>query len=146
MSVVRKVCLAMLTTTLSVAWPSSVGGSETMRVAIRLVTAEHPDQSVESAQRGSVAAYSRYRGAVTTWARGINVDDQHFFDERDASGAPAIRRTSLTLDLPEGMHVVQPGGHRFRIMEGRIESLSPHLFVQADQLSLRLYPGCWIYR
>ena len=69
---------------------------------------------------------------VTTWPLGLAVDGKHKFDERDAKGQIVRRLTSLTLDLPDGKHAIDPGGHRFRLARGKVESLSPELLVHEN--------------
>ncbi|MGA2615968.1 MAG: MBL fold metallo-hydrolase [Thermoguttaceae bacterium] len=117
---------------------SRLAAADTTRVAISLVRADQPRETVDAARQGSDEPH--YRGPVTTWPFGLTVDGKHEFDERDAKGQVVRRLTSLALDLAEGEHAIDPGAHKFRIAQGKVESLSPEILVHENRVALRLHP------
>jgi hypothetical protein len=115
--------------------PSATG---TTRVTIVLVRADQARETVDTARQGRDEPH--YRGPVTTWPFGLAVDGKHEFDERDAKGQIVRRLTSVTLDLSDGEHAIDSGGHKFRLARGKVESLSPELLVHENRVALRLHP------
>ncbi len=134
----KTIVLLSICITASAIGVSQATAAATTRVAISLVRADQPRETVDAARQGSDEPH--YRGPVTTWPFGIIVDGKHEFDEHDAKGQIVRRPTSLTLDLAEGEHAIEPGGHKFRIARGKVESLSPEILAQENRVALRLHP------
>jgi hypothetical protein len=112
--------------------------ADTTPVVISLVRADQPQETVDAARQGSDEPHCR--GPITSWAFGLTVDGRHEFDEHHPKWQIENRATSLTLDLPDGEHVLDPGGHKFRIARGRVESLSSEVLVRENRVALRLHP------
>ena len=91
-----------------------------------------PEKEEETRPKAEFDRYSNYM-------RGIVIDNRHPF-HRTYKGSYLGRTDVLTLSLDDGDHVIEPGGHRFRIAEGTITSDDSSLRIDATSVEVTLYP------
>ncbi|MBI2193138.1 MAG: PQQ-binding-like beta-propeller repeat protein [Planctomycetes bacterium] len=120
----------------------------TKPISLRLVCADRPDtlvsevETVEEKKPAEVEqADSKPRppGRTVGWMRFITLDGQDAF-KLTYKGAFLKRAASITADLSDGEHVIDPGGHRFTVRGGRIETRDRDLRSAGDGLDLLCHP------
>jgi RNA polymerase sigma factor (sigma-70 family) len=124
-------------------------------IVVRIVAADAPDRLVSELEAiKSVAVSNRNTDAssaqsasllgddTTLWARGARVDGTNTF-ERYYKGVFTGRKSELTFakgTLKEGEHVIDPGGHVFRVdKDGRMSSTDPDIVIEGLTVNLKAY-------
>ncbi len=69
----------------------------------------------------------------------IVIDGKHPF-QRSYQGSFLGRTDTLTLDLAEGEHVIEPGAHRFAVRAGQVATQDPSLRANGRTLDVLLHP------
>lgn len=144
--------------------------ADAAEITLRLVCAEAPDQLVstvvtkldleaeaakEKADEAEAAAKKPKSGAkaptdqpaqpkaefdrYTTYMRGIVIDGKHPFQKMYRNSF--LGRTDvLTLNLEDGEHTIDPGGHKFSLSNGVVKTNDPCLRARGATLDILLYP------
>ncbi len=81
------------------------------------------------------AEFDRY----VNYMRGIVVDGKIPF-QRSYKGSYLGRADVIRLDLADGEHTLDPGGHRFRVAQGAVTSNDPSLHANGAGLDILLQP------
>jgi len=81
------------------------------------------------------AQFDRY----SNYMRGIVVDQKHPF-YKSYQGSYLGRSDVIKLDLGDGEHVIDPGGHRFAIAGGAITSSDSSLKINGSTIDILAYP------
>ncbi len=83
------------------------------------------------------ALFDRYVNVMR--GNAITIDGDIRF-QKTYQGNYLGRTDTLTLDLADGEHVIQPGAHRFTVAGGAVSSADPNLKARGATLDVVLYP------
>ncbi|MDA1140906.1 MAG: hypothetical protein O3B01_20260 [Planctomycetota bacterium] len=81
------------------------------------------------------ARFERY----SNYMRGILIDGKHPF-HRSYKGSYLGRSDVITLELEDGEHFIDPGGHVFTVQEGKVSTNNPVLRADGATLDVTLVP------
>lgn len=143
--------------------------SHAAEITIRLLRADAPDQLVSTAitkvdlaaeaakakedaaksARPSTPGYAPAKEAevkpqaqfdhYANYMRGIVIDGKHPF-QRTYQGSFLGRTDTLTLELADGEHVIEPGAHKFTVRAGQVAAQDPSLRANGRTLDVLLHP------
>lgn len=133
------IILAALLATQAPAWGKPV--------TLRLVCADRPDTVVSEVETSEekkpkeedVIGKKASREKLVGWMRGISLDGQDAF-KITYKGAFLKHSATITAELAEGEHRIEPGAHRFWVRDDRLESQDPDLRAAGDGLDILCYP------
>ena len=76
---------------------------------------------------------------VVTWLKHFSVDDKRIFQKR-YKGRFLFREASAEIDLADGPHVLNPGGHVIEVNGNRATSNDPDVKIKETVIALTCYP------
>jgi outer membrane protein assembly factor BamB len=125
--------------------------AEARQFIVRLVCAEQPERLVSEVETKEEKPKKeeegkpviRKPGRYVGWMRFVTLDGKDAF-KITYKGAYLKRSAVITAGLEDGEHVVQPGEHRFRVRQDRIETDDPDLRAAGDGLDILCYPVTFV--
>ena len=76
---------------------------------------------------------------VVTWLKHFSVDGKRIFQKR-YKGKYLFREAEAKVELDDGTHVMNPGGHELTVKDGKAVSSDPDITIAEKTVSLTCYP------
>jgi outer membrane protein assembly factor BamB len=76
---------------------------------------------------------------VVTWLKHFSVDGKRIFQKR-YKGKFLFREASAEIDLADGRHVLNPGGHTIEVKGNQATSTDPDVTIKKNVIALTCYP------
>ena len=125
--------------------PDQLVSTAITRIDLAAEQAKAKDDAAKAAKLGTSAAkeaeikpqaqFDHY----ANYMRGIIIDAKHPF-QRTYQGSFLGRTDTLTLDLADGEHVIDPGAHKFTVSGGQVAAQDPSLRANGRALDVLLHP------
>ncbi|HUW30283.1 MAG TPA: hypothetical protein VM223_01585, partial [Planctomycetota bacterium] len=116
-----------------------LGGDAAKQAAEKVDTEAVATLPTDQKKEETKSEFDRY----VNYMRGILIDGKHPF-QKMYKGSYLGRSAEITLDLDDGPHTVDPGGHTFAVNAAKTESNDPDIACDGTTLNIKAYPVTFI--